>query len=135
MKTSQQLVAEAKEHINELSIDDLDMIMAKEKEAAVLIDVREPAEYQAVRAPFAINLPRGILEFQLSSLPHVASASCAPEVALEQLREQPIYLICRSGGRSALAALSLQKMGFSQVYSIAGGMNAWTEAQKSVISS
>lgn len=132
MKTSQQLVAEAKEHIRELSIDELEAIINREKDQAVIIDVREPAEYGVGRTPFSVNLPRGILEFQLSSLPYVSAASCAPEVALELLRKKPIYLICRSGGRSALAALSLQNMGFEDVYSVAGGMNAWTDAGKKI---
>lgn len=128
MRTSQQLVAAAKEHIREISIDDLALIAGKEE--AVVIDVREPAEYAAGHVEHSVNLPRGILEFQLTSLPQVASASCAPEVALEQLSKAPVYLICRSGGRSALAALSLQNMGFNDVYSVAGGMNAWVEAGK-----
>src|SRR5690554_5864513 len=130
MKTSQQLVAEAKQHIKELSIEDLAHVTTHKD--PVVIDVREPAEYAAGHIAQAINLPRGILEFQLSSLPQVAAASCAPEVALEQLRQKPVYLICRSGGRSALAALSLQQMGFTQVYSVAGGMNAWNEAGNEV---
>src|SRR5690554_2173846 len=130
MKTSQQLVAEAKKHINEVSIADLAEITANAE--AVVIDVREPAEYGAGHIAQAVNLPRGVLEFQLPSLPQVAAAGCAPEVALEQLRQKPVYLICRSGGRSALAALSLQQMGFTQVYSVAGGMNAWNEAGNEV---
>lgn len=126
MKTSQQLVAEAKQLINEVNIEDLAQVTGKAE--SVVIDVREPAEYSAGHISQAVNLPRGVLEFQLSSLPQVAGASCAPEVALEQLRQKPVYLICRSGGRSALAALSLQQMGFEKVYSVAGGMNAWNEA-------
>ena len=128
MKTSQQLVAEAKEHIQEVSIDIIDNQRAEKD--VVVIDVREPAEYAAGHIEQASNLPRGVLEFQLNSLPQVANASCAPELALEQLREAPVYLICRSGGRSALAAHSLQRMGFEKVYSVAGGMNAWNEAGK-----
>lgn len=128
MKTAQQLVAEAKAVIREVSIDDLESEVGKEE--TVLIDVREPGEFSAGHIEHAINLPRGILEFQLASLPQVASASCAPEVALEQLRQAPVYLICRTGGRSALAAQTLQQMGFQDVYSVAGGMTAWTEAGK-----
>lgn len=130
MKTSGQLVDEAKQQIKEISTADL--AKRVNDETTVLIDVREPAEYTAGHIAYAVNLPRGILEFQLSSLPQVAAASCAPEVALEQLSTSPVYLICRSGGRSALAALSLQKMGFKQVYSVAGGMNAWQAEDRPV---
>jgi len=49
-------------------------------------------------------------------------------MALAQLAQSPLYLICRSGARSALAAESLQRMGFTQVYSVAGGMQAWLDA-------
>ncbi|RUO40495.1 sulfurtransferase [Aliidiomarina taiwanensis] len=128
MKTSQQLVAEAKANIKEVDVHELEA-QATAKDV-IVIDVREPAEYAAGHIAQAANLPRGVLEFQLNSLPQVANASCAPELALEQLREASIYLICRSGGRSALAAQSLQHMGFEKVYSVAGGMNAWNEAGK-----
>ncbi|WP_113906375.1 rhodanese-like domain-containing protein [Aliidiomarina celeris] len=128
MKTAQQLVAEAKAVIREATIDELEGLVGKEE--TVLIDVREPGEFSAGHIAHAVNLPRGILEFQLASLPQVAAASCAPEVALEQLKQSPVYLICRTGGRSALAAQTLQIMGFENVYSVAGGMTAWTEAGK-----
>jgi rhodanese-related sulfurtransferase len=48
--------------------------------------------------------------------------------ALEQLAAKPVYLICRSGARSALAADSLKNMGFTQVMSVAGGFQAWSDA-------
>jgi rhodanese-related sulfurtransferase len=56
------------------------------------------------------------------------AAHCEPQLALTELANQPVYLICRSGARSALAALSLQQMGFTQVYSVAGGFQAWAAA-------
>ncbi|CUS48681.1 MAG: Rhodanese-related sulfurtransferase [Idiomarinaceae bacterium HL-53] len=131
MKTAQQLVADAKAHIKEMSIDELEAKLEANSESLV-IDVREPAEFSGGHIPHAVNLPRGILEFQLASLPQVASAGCAPEIALEQIRSNPVYLICRTGGRSALAAYSLQQMGFEQVYSVAGGMTAWDAAGKAM---
>lgn len=129
MKTAQQLVAEAKGRIEEVSIDDLEQALSSD---ALIIDTREPAEFADHRIAQAINLPRGVLEFQLASHPSVAASGCAPEVALEQLKSRPTYLICRSGGRSALAADSLQSMGLEKVYSVAGGMQAWVDANKPV---
>lgn len=129
MKTAQQLVADVKLRIQEVSTDDVAQL---NKSEALVIDVREPAEYAEGHIPEAINLPRGVLEFQLSSHPAVAASGCEPEVALKQLQERPIYLICRSGGRSALAAAALQDMGLSKVFSVSGGMQAWQQENKNV---
>lgn len=131
MKTAQQLVAEAKAVIQEVSIADLADHLQQSTEP-LLIDVRETAEFSQSHIPGAINYPRGILEMQLANHPAVAASGCAPEVALAQLAAKPLYLICRSGARSALAAESLQRMGFTQVYSVAGGMQAWLDAGFSV---
>lgn len=129
MKTAQALVAEAKARIEEVNIEQLEQALGTD---ALIIDTREPAEYADHRIAEAINLPRGVLEFQLANHPSVAASGCAPEVALEQLRTRPTYLICRSGGRSALAADALQAMGLEKVYSVAGGMQAWMDANKPV---
>ncbi|RUO26083.1 sulfurtransferase [Aliidiomarina minuta] len=129
MKTVQQLVAEVKQRIQEVSTDDLAQL---DNNDALIIDVREPAEYAEGHIAEAINLPRGVLEFQLSSHPAVAASGCAPEVALQQLQDRPLYLICRSGGRSALAAAALQDMGLNKVFSVSGGMQAWKQENKNV---
>lgn len=126
IKTGLQLVNEAKNHLRAVPVDTLHALV--QQQDVTIIDVREPAEYTAGHIAGAFNLPRGILEFKLDALPQVASASCAPEVALEQLRDETLYLICRTDGRSALAALSLQQMGFKHVYFVEGGMNAWLKA-------
>lgn len=127
MKTSQQLVAEAKANIQEVSIEHLAAYLADHNEP-LLIDVREPAEFNEAHILGAVNYPRGVLEMQLPNHPAVAASGCAADVALTQLAAQPLYLICRSGARSALAAESLLRMGFTQVFSVAGGMQAWQDA-------
>lgn len=127
MKTAQQLVAEAKAVIQEVSIEQLAGYLQQTAEP-LLIDVREPAEFSQSHITHAVNYPRGILEMQLANHPLVAANGCAPDVALAALAAKPLYLICRSGARSALAAESLQRMGFTQVYSVAGGMQAWIDA-------
>lgn len=127
MKTAQQLVAEAKAAIKEVSINELNTVLSADAEA-VLIDVREPAEFAQQHIVGAVNYPRGVLEMNIHNHPKVAASGCEPEIALAQLAQNPLYVICRSGGRSALAAESLQRMGFSQVYSVAGGMQAWLDA-------
>ncbi|MFN6261839.1 MAG: rhodanese-like domain-containing protein [Chromatiaceae bacterium] len=125
IKSSQQLVAEARSQIREVSVQQLTTLMADHQ--TILIDVREPDEFQQGRVDRAVNYPRGVLEMKIHQHPAVA-AQCEPQQALTELAGRPVYLICRSGARSALAALSLQQMGFSQVYSVAGGFQAWLDA-------
>ncbi|MCB5227989.1 rhodanese-like domain-containing protein [Alishewanella sp. 16-MA] len=127
MKTAQQLVAEAKERIKEVDIQQLAAQLEKQPSTRI-IDVREPAEFAQAHISSVVNYPRGVLEMQLANHPAVAASGCAAELALAQLAQEPLYLICRSGARSALAAESLQNMGFTDVYSVAGGMAAWQEA-------
>ncbi|MEZ5464749.1 MAG: rhodanese-like domain-containing protein [Lysobacteraceae bacterium] len=117
--TAAELVAEARQGIREISPLD-----AKAEQAAVWIDVREPAEFTVGHIPKAINIPRGVLEFQVDAHPAVAGVS---EPALSN-KDCPLIVYCRTGGRAALAARSLQAMGFSNVRSIAGGITAWSEA-------
>lgn len=127
MKTSQQLIAEVKAAINEVSIAELSSALKTDSET-VLIDVREPVEFAQQHIAGAVNYPRGVLEMNIHNHPKVAASGCEPQIALQQLAQQPMYLICRSGGRSALAAEALQRMGFSKIYSVAGGMQAWLDA-------
>ncbi|RUO40761.1 sulfurtransferase [Pseudidiomarina aestuarii] len=122
MLTAAELCAQAKSNVEEVDVQALQQRIA---EGARVIDVREPAEYAAGHIRQAVNMPRGVLEMQLHQHPAVAGY----DDALQRMAAEPIYLICRSGGRSALAAESLQRMGFKQVISVAGGMNAW-EAEK-----
>jgi len=120
IKTGAQLVQDAKQTITEKTIEELQQEM---NEHTVLIDVREPQEFSQGRIDGAVNFPRGVLEMQLANHPVCASS----ENPLETLNQQEIYLICRSGARSALAAESLNRMGFEKVTSVAGGMMAWEQ--------
>lgn len=117
MKTSHDLVLEAKSHINEI---DLKSAEAAIREADLLIDVREPDEFSAGHIAGAMNIPRGILEFRLSSTPELA------------VRDLKIVLYCKTSERAALAALALDEMGFIHVSSIAGGFDAWVSEAKAI---
>ena len=90
----------------------------------LLLDVREPAEFETGHIPGSINIPRGVLEFQVDAHPAVANVG---DPALSR-KERPIVVACRTGGRAALAAANLQRMGFADVRSIGGGVVAWAEA-------
>ena len=81
---------------------------------AMLIDVREKEDWDAAHIPGAVHLGRDILELEIED--H------APDLST------PIICHCGGGSRSALAAESLQRMGYTNVKSLAGGMKAWKKA-------
>lgn len=120
IKTGAQLVQEVKPHITEVSVEELADNLAKD---IVLIDVREPGEYAEARIAGSVNFPRGVLEMKIQMHPQFKDA----EAPLEEINKHEVYLICRSGARSALAANALQTMGFDKVKSVAGGMMAWQD--------
>lgn len=109
--TSSQLVAQVKTGISEVSTSELEDILSNED--VILIDIREPSEYEESFIPGANFIPRGILEFKILDLEKINDPQNA------------IILYCRSGNRSALAAESLAKMGFNNVMSLSGGYEAW----------
>ncbi|HEU0151771.1 MAG TPA: rhodanese-like domain-containing protein [Arenimonas sp.] len=119
-QTIQQLLAQAKAQIREINGDELRALQAR---GTPVIDVREPAEFAAGHLPGAVNIPRGVLEFEVDGHPAVNGSR---DPALGH-RDQPVVLYCRSGGRSALSAEALQRLGFSEPLSLAGGYLAWTE--------
>ena len=118
--TASDLVAEARAKIREVAPGAFHAAVAD----AVVIDVREPSEFETGHIPGAINIPRGVLEFQVEAHPAVANVR-DPELAQ---KSQPLLVYCLTGGRSALSALNLQRMGFTQVRSLSGGIKAWTDA-------
>ena len=121
-----ELVLNARARIQEIAAAELPRWR---EVGAALIDVREPAEYATGHIEGAINIPRGVLEFEVQATPALDNVT-DPALAL---RDRPIVLYCRSGGRAALAADSLQQMGFTRVVSLAGGIGAWREAGGTVI--
>lgn len=118
--TAADLVADARRQIRETGPHEY----AAHPGGCALIDVREPAEFDTGHIAGAVNIPRGVLEFQVDAHPAVANVS---DPALSH-KERPVVVYCRTGGRAALAALSLQRMGFSDVRSIAGGITDWAAA-------
>lgn len=82
-----------------------------ENEEITLLDVRELDEYDGGHIEGAVNAP-------LSSL---------DEIELPYLKDDPIYVICRSGNRSAQAAQLLQERGYTEIYDVSGGMIAWEQ--------
>jgi rhodanese-related sulfurtransferase len=108
----QQLVAEAKKHVTEISPNE-SVEKAKNGEA-VIIDVRDQDEWDEEHIANAIHLSRGTIELDIE----------------EKVTDPNAVIICHcgGGGRSALAAESLRKMGYKNVRSMAGGLKAWKAA-------
>ena len=84
----------------------------KSREAPLLLDVREPWEYQTARIEGSQLVPMGELAARLGEL--------------DQDRE--VVTICHHGGRSMQVAMFLEKNGFSKVHNLAGGVNAWSKS-------
>lgn len=114
------LVAIAKATIKECSVAECHEHLNSE---TLLIDIREPAEFSKTHIPGSVHLPRGLLEFEIHGL--VERTRGYNDVTNEN---RPIILYCGTGGRSALAAQTMQSMGYENVISMAGGVVAWAAA-------
>lgn len=112
MTTAAEMVAKARSKIHEVTPQDVASKMGK----VLIVDVREPQEYADGHIPGAINIPRGVLEFRINQFPDL------------QDRNREIVLHCQGGGRSALATLAMQELGFENAVNLAGGFAAWNAA-------
>lgn len=120
-KTAAQLVAEAKATVESLTPDQVQAEMAA---GAVLVDVRDAAERAAGAIPGSVHASRGMLEF------HADPSSPLHKPELDPNRR--VILHCASGGRSALAAMTLRQLGYTDVAHLEGGFKAWVAAGKPV---
>ncbi len=113
-KSAHEFVQDAKTVVKELPVADIQALMASAE--PLIIDVREPDEFREGHVPGAVNIPRGLLEFQISN-----------DASLQELNRSMI-VYCKTSGRAALAAVVLRTMGFQNVVSLAGGFQAWVAA-------
>lgn len=119
-KTYKALVAETLPNIKEVMPWDLEEMLEQQPDT-VVVDIRESDEVAQGAIKGAYAVPRGILE---SSCDWGYSDTIP---ALVNARTQPVVLVCRSGNRSALAALTLQWMGYENVYSLQTGVRGWND--------
>lgn len=105
-KTAAEMVEEAKKEVPTMSCEEYEKMLSDGTDH-VLLDVREPAEYEEGHLKGAINIPRGVLEFKIS----------------EQVSDKnmPIIICCKTGGRAALSGEALEEMGYEKVYYLEGG--------------
>src|SRR4030088_1886710 len=109
MPTFRDLLVAAKAQIREVDTAAADE--ARHREGTVILDVREPDEYEQGALPGAIHIPRGHLESQVETkLPDKAA---------------PVVVYCAGGTRSAFAAETPGPLGYTDVVSMAGGFNKW----------
>jgi rhodanese-related sulfurtransferase len=114
-----ELIADARSRIEEIDPEAAESEL-RGNPTTLALDVRESEEFSLGRLPGALLIPRGILE------PKAALDSPLRDSQLSD-PERPIIAYCGSGARSALAAATLQQLGFSQVRSMAGGFQAWSQ--------
>jgi molybdopterin/thiamine biosynthesis adenylyltransferase/rhodanese-related sulfurtransferase len=110
MATFRDLLAAAKSEIVEVDTDDA---AARIADGALVLDVREPDEYDEGALPDAVHIPRGHLEAQVEGRLLDKSA--------------PVVVYCAGGVRSAFAAKTLAELGYTDVFSMAGGFGRWKD--------
>ncbi len=106
------IVEDVKKRVKEVSIDEVKRRLDR-GDKFVLVDVREESEYAKDHLPGAIHLGKGVIERDIEER--------VPDLGA------PLVLYCGGGYRSALAADNLQKMGYTNVLSMDGGIRGWRE--------
>lgn len=105
-----KIVADAKQRVREVTVDDVKAMLDR-GEAFTLVDVREESEFAKDHLPGAVHLGKGVIERDVEQK--------VPDTGT------PLVLYCGGGFRSALAADNLQKMGYTNVLSMDGGIRDW----------
>lgn len=113
MTTYRELLSQVKAEIDEVEAAELALELASAA-PPLLIDVREPDEYEQGAIPQAIHIPRGFLESRIEA--------AAPDKGAR------IVLSCASGARSAFGAKALRELGYTDVASLAGGFSGWKQS-------
>ncbi|MEJ2042255.1 MAG: rhodanese-like domain-containing protein [Reinekea sp.] len=109
--TKEDFLAEAANSADLVLCDEAESLLAK---GIIVLDVREPAEFEVGHLPGAANVPRGVLEFRVGDHPALNDP------------EAEILIYCKNGGRSTLAAYTLKRMGFSKLKMLTGGFDGWS---------
>ncbi|MDP6560311.1 MAG: molybdopterin-synthase adenylyltransferase MoeB [Candidatus Binatia bacterium] len=112
-KTYDQLMAEARQEVKELSVHEVNNLLTKNSHH-LLLDVREKDEYREGHLDKAVSLPRGFLEIKIEAT--------VPD------KSTPVIAYCAGGVRSLLAGKILKEMGYNDVVSMSGGYAAWKTA-------
>ena len=126
MKTFNDLINDALPHITEIMPWDLEEKIAGDRKP-LIVDIREADEFEAMHIPESLFVPRGILETACDwdydeTIPDLVRA-----------RDKEIILVCRSGNRSVMAALTMKIMGYSNVASLKTGVRGWNDYDQPLV--
>lgn len=126
MKKFMELIRDCLTDVKELMPWDLEERL-RDNPDLLLVDVREPYEFDAMHIAGSLNVPRGILE----SACEWDYEETIPE--LVRARDREVVVVCRSGNRSILAAHSLQVLGFRRVASLETGLRGWKDYDQPLV--
>ncbi len=126
MKRFADLLKECLPAVEEIFPWDLEEQMAEGRDMLVL-DVREPYEFDVMHIEDSLNVPRGVLE----SAVEWDYEETEPE--LVQARDRYVVVACRSGNRSLLASYTLSMMGFNNVVNLKTGLRGWNDYELPLI--
>jgi rhodanese-related sulfurtransferase len=126
MKKFMDLVNECCTSVPELMPWDLEEKLAADP-GLLIVDVREPYEFDAMHIEGSLNVPRGVLE-----------SACEwdyeeTEPRLVEARDREVVIVCRSGHRSLLAGANLKLLGFNQVFSLKTGLRGWKDSEQPLV--
>lgn len=116
-RSVKEMVAEANATVRTIDLKEAQALLGQDD--VQFVDVRETQEFEAGTIPGAVSVPRGLLEW--------LADPAVPTHRKELHSGKRLVLFCASGGRSALAAKTLQDMGLTNVCHIEGGYNAWKQ--------
>jgi molybdopterin/thiamine biosynthesis adenylyltransferase/rhodanese-related sulfurtransferase len=114
MATFRDLLNQTKAEIRE--VDTAEAERLREQPGAIVLDVREPDEYEQGAIPGSVHIPRGQLESTIEGR--------VPE------HDRPLVVFCAGGVRSAFAAKTLEQLGYTDVVSVKGGFNKWKDEDR-----
>ncbi len=120
MKSFANLVAASLVDINEIFPWDVDEMLGSDTNPLIL-DIREPDEFATMHIAGSLHVPRGVLE---------SACEYNYEDTVKELVEARgcnVVVVCRSGNRSALAALTMQQLGYKKVFSMKTGLRGWND--------
>ena len=126
MKTFMQIVDATAQTVTEIMPWDLEEKLESNTKM-LLVDIREPYEYEAMHIKDSLLVPRGILETACEfnyeeTIPQLADA-----------RDGELVVICRSGNRSVLAAAVMQELGYKNVASLKTGLRGWNDYEQTLV--
>jgi rhodanese-related sulfurtransferase len=119
------LVAESAKNVTEIFPWDLEERL-EENPSLIILDIREPYEFEAMHIKNSLNVPRGVLE-----------TACEWEYEetvkrLVEARDKEVVVVCRSGNRSIFACEVMKKMGYKNVVSLKTGLRGWSDYEQAL---